>query len=521
MSRSETIAILDYGSQYTQLIARRVREAHVYCELLPWNAPAEKLEALDPAGIILSGGPASVYEPGAPALNPWILESGRPVLGICYGMQLLAHNLGGHVAAAQQREYGPADLQQIAGDALLFKGLAAPLRVWMSHGDRLEAIPPGWRSLAATPNAPYAAMGDVARGRYGIQFHPEVHHTPQGETIIENFLYEVCGCQGTWTPTHFIEQATARIREQVGDERVIFGLSGGVDSTVAATLIGKAIGDQLTCVFVDHGLLRLHEAEQVLQSFDHHLPVEVVPVEASARFLAALVGATDPERKRRIIGAEFVELFKETARQLGHFDWLGQGTLYPDVIESAGQGTVAHGTAANIKTHHNVGGLPAELGFKGLVEPLRFLFKDEVRKVGIALGLPESMVYRQPFPGPGLAVRILGEVTRARLATLRAADAIVREEIEIAGLGKPDAVWQYFALLTPLQTVGVMGDNRTYGNVVAIRAVASTDGMTADWFRLPYEILARISSRIVNEAPGVNRVVYDITSKPPGTIEWE
>ncbi|MBA3534536.1 MAG: glutamine-hydrolyzing GMP synthase [Ardenticatenales bacterium] len=519
--KPQTIAILDFGSQYTQLIARRVREAQVYCELLPWNVSTDRLAALDPSGIILSGGPSSVYEANAPTLNPWVLSSGRPVLGICYGMQLLAHNLGGHVAPAQHREYGPASLTHVEGEAPLFKGLSAPLNVWMSHGDRLEAIPTGWRILASTASSPYAAMGDVARHQYGIQFHPEVHHTPQGDTLIENFLFEVCGCSASWTPANVIDEAIARIREQVGSERVLCGLSGGVDSTVAATLMARAIGDQLTCVFVDHGMLRQHEAEEVLQSFDHHLPVEVVAVNARERFLQALSGVTDPEQKRRIIGREFVEVFKERARSLGHFEWLGQGTLYPDVIESAGQGTVAHGSAATIKTHHNVGGLPKELGFKGLVEPLRFLFKDEVRRVGLVLGLPESMIHRQPFPGPGLAVRILGDITEDRLITLQAADAIVREEIEAAGLGRPDAVWQYFAILTQMRSVGVMGDGRTYGNVVAVRAVASTDGMTADWARLPHDLLGRLSSRIVNEVPGVNRVVYDITSKPPGTIEWE
>ncbi len=509
----DSVVILDYGSQYAQLIARRVRDAHVYCELVPYDTDWSALKHLSPKGIILSGGPASVYEPDAPQLPSWVLESGLPVLGICYGMQLLAHTLGGRVAPAQRREYGPAVVECVA-DHPIFAGLPARFDVWMSHGDRIDALPLGFEVLARSANAPCAAM---ARDHLiGLQFHPEVAHTPLGSVILRNFLFDVCGCAPTWTAESFVEQAIREIRERVGKDRVLLALSGGVDSSVAAALIHRAIGDQLTAVFVDTGLLREGEAETIREVFGRHFRMPLVAIDGRQRFLVRLRGVSDPEQKRRLIGEEFVRVFEEIARSQGPFRFLAQGTLYPDVIESAAPG--ASRTAAKIKTHHNVGGLPQDLEFE-LLEPLRCLFKDEVRAIGRLLGLPEEIVQRQPFPGPGLAVRILGEVTEEALAIVRRADTIVREEVEAAGLS--DGLWQFFAVLLPVHSTGVMGDRRTYARVIAIRAVTSTDAMTADWARLPHDLLARLANRIVNEVPGVNRVVYDITSKPPATIEWE
>lgn len=512
----DTIIILDYGSQYTQLIARRIRELNVYSEILQHDVTRETITKLDPRGIILSGGPNSVYDAGAPALSDFLLELNLPILGICYGMQLLAHKLGGRVEKSAQREYGSARIH-IDHPESLFSKLQSPLSVWMSHGDQITQLPPGFTKLAHSDTCPFAAMADPARKIYALQFHPEVVHTPRGIDILRHFVFDVCECRGDWTPASFIATTVEQIRTRVGEARVLCALSGGVDSTVTATLVGKAIGEQLVCVFVDHGMLRQDEARAVVELFrDQRL--EIVPVDARDRFLGKLRGVIEPEEKRKIIGAEFVRVFEETAALLANekpIRFLAQGTLYPDVIESRAPERRA---AARIKTHHNVGGLPDDLQFE-LIEPLRYLFKDEVRAVGLELGLPEQVVYRQPFPGPGLAVRIIGEITPERLNTLCAADAIVRAEIERAGLGRE--VWQYFAILTPLKTVGVMGDGRTYDSVVAVRAVTSADGMTADWARLPYDVLARISSRIINEVRGVNRVVYDITSKPPGTIEWE
>ena len=510
----ESVLVVDFGSQYSRLIARRIRESRVYCEIIPHDATWEQVSSLNPKGVILSGGPASVYEPDAPMAPTWVYDKHLPVLGICYGLQVLAHQLGGKVVPGSRREYGHAVLHQNAADDLIFADLPSTTTVWMSHGDQVLEMPPGFRSLAHTDNSPIAVMGND-EGVLGLQFHPEVVHTPEGKKIIENFLYHICRCRGAWTASNFVEESVGRIREQVGDGKVVCALSGGVDSAVAATLVHRAIGDQLTCVFVDNGLLRKEESQRVMDTFGRNLNMNVVRVDATEVFLTRLAGVTDPEEKRVSIGEEFIRVFEEQASSLGRVDFLAQGTLYPDVIESQ---TAENKASAKIKTHHNVGGLPEDMAFS-LVEPLRYLFKDEVREVGLAMGLPEEMVYRQPFPGPGLAIRIIGEVTWEKLEILRACDWIVMDEITAAGLYRE--LWQSFAVLTDTRSVGVMGDFRTYGHMVAIRAVTSDDAMTADWARLPYDVLARISNRIVNEVSQVNRVVYDITSKPPGTIEWE
>jgi GMP synthase (glutamine-hydrolysing) len=511
----DAIVVLDFGSQTTQLVARRVREASVYCELFHWDTPPERVMALHPRGFILSGGPAGVYEDGAPSLPGYVLESGMPVLGICYGMQLLAHGLGGQVAPTPRREYGPAQVERV-GEAAFLAPLDAQPQVWMSHGDRVERVPPGFDVLARSDNSPVAALGDRQRRYFGVQFHPEVIHTPSGQEILRRFAVDVCGCAPTWIPAAYVREAIDAIRAQVGPGRVVCGLSGGVDSAVTATLVHRAIGDRLTSIFVNTGMLRLGEPEQVVATFREHMGMDLVAVDATEGFLSALEGVTDPELKRRIIGERFVRIFEREADRLGAVDFLAQGTLYPDVIESAAPDRP---TARRIKTHHNVGGLPEDMELK-LVEPLRYLFKDEVRAVGQELGLPPEIIWRQPFPGPGLAVRILGKITWERLETLRAADAILLGEMRAEGLLR-QATQQAFAVLLPVHTVGVMGDNRTYDAVVALRVVTTEDFMTADWARLDPELLARISNRIVNEVAGVNRVVYDITSKPPATIEWE
>ena len=506
-----TIAILDYGSQYTQLIARRVRESRVYCEIFPHDVTPDQLAAKNVVGVILSGGPASVYEKDAPLIDPKILDGRFPILGICYGMHLMAYVLGGEVVLEGKREFGPATVS-ITESSGLFEGLGATERAWMSHGDTVRRLPPGFHGIASTERLPLAAMSD-GRSRFAVQFHPEVMHTPRGAEVLRNFLYRVCGVEGDWTPAAFVEEAVAEIRRQIGDRHAICALSGGVDSAVAAALVSKAIGDRLTCVFIDHGLLRADEAEQVVATFGPRL--RLVHVDASERFLKRLDGVVDPEKKRVIIGEEFIRVFEEKAREIGAVQILVQGTIYPDVIESKSRDSK---TSARIKTHHNVGGLPEVMDLE-VVEPLRRLFKDEVRRVGVELGIPEDILWRHPFPGPGLAVRVLGAIDRPRLDVLRKADAIFLEELRAADLYRSCA--QAFAVLTPVQSVGVMGDYRTYGYLVALRAVTTEDFMTADWARLPYDLLARISARIVNEVPEVNRVVYDVSSKPPATIEWE
>jgi len=513
---ADRILILDYGSQYTQLIARRIRELHVYCEIQPANTPLEAVRAFGPRGIVLSGGPSSVLDPGAPDLDPGLLELGAPVLGICYGLQLLSHRLGGLVERADDREYGRA-LLKIERDDPLFLELpgGAERVVWMSHGDRVLRLPPGWVVLGTSESSPFAAVRASRRPLWGVQFHPEVVHTEGGGAILANFVHRICGCRPSWTMATFIEQSVAEIRARVGAGRAVCGLSGGVDSSVAAALVQRAIGDQLTCLFVDTGLLRAGERQEVEGLFRESLGMRLVTIDAGERFLAALRGVVDPERKRLIIGALFIEVFEEEAHRLGPgTDFLVQGTLYPDVIESLS----VKGPSATIKTHHNVGGLPEVMRLR-LVEPLRELFKDEVREVGRRLGLPPAAIGRHPFPGPGLAIRILGEVDADRLERLRRADAIVVEEIRRAGLY--DQLWQAFAVFLPIQSVGVMGDERTYEHAIAVRCVTSVDAMTADWARLPGEVLAAISSRIINEVKGINRVVYDVSSKPPATIEWE
>jgi GMP synthase (glutamine-hydrolysing) len=511
----EQIVILDFGSQYTQVIARRIRECNVYSVIVRYDTPWEKIQALQPNGIILSGGPSSVYSKEAPLPDPVIFRSGVPVLGICYGLQLLAHFLGGKVEPGLKREYGKGTLQVKDSFCPLFANLPEKLQVWNSHGDKLTRVPKGFKSVAVTENSDYAAIENHASRMFGLQFHPEVAHTPQGKEIIANFVHNICRCGKDWTMHNYIDQAVTAIRTQVGSERVILGLSGGVDSSVAAALLHRAIGDQLICIFVNNGVLRGREAGVVREVFERHFRVKLQYENASRLFLHRLKGVTDPERKRKIIGKTFIEVFEAATRRAGRARFLAQGTLYPDVIESV---PIGGNPAAMIKSHHNVGGLPRKMRFE-LVEPLKCLFKDEVRELGLELGLPREIVLRQPFPGPGLAVRILGEVTPKRLEILRNADSVVVEEMKSSGWYYK--IWQSFAVLLPVRSVGVMGDERTYEYTIAVRAVESQDGMTADWVKLPYDLLERLSNRIINEVKGVNRVCFDITSKPPGTIEWE
>jgi GMP synthase (glutamine-hydrolysing) len=516
MEARQSVLILDYGSQYTQLIARRIRESSVYCEIHPGTISVDKIKSIAPSAIILSGGPQSVYGVDSPKSDPKLFDLGLPVLGICYGEQLMAHQLGGKVESSNEREYGPAELE--VGEAVgIFGSFHAgeKLNVWMSHGDRLTSLPPGFRPIGKSGNAPLAAIGNPERKLYGIQFHPEVAHTPRGLEILKAFMFDVAGMSPSWTPGSFVDEAIAKIKETVPeDARVICGLSGGVDSSVAAVLCHRALGDRLVCIFVDNGLLREGEFESVTAMMRQHFHLNLVPVDARAQFLTELAGVTDPEKKRKTIGRVFIDVFDEHASRVENAQFLVQGTLYPDVIESVS----VKGPSAVIKSHHNVGGLPERMKLK-LIEPLRELFKDEVRRVGEALGMPHDVLYRQPFPGPGLAVRCLGDLTEPRLAVLRKADAIVQEEVKAAGLY--EALWQAFAVLLPVRSVGVMGDDRTYEETCVIRAVSSSDGMTADWARLPHDLLAKMSARITNEVKGINRVAYDISSKPPSTIEWE